>query len=64
MKITNVTEYDNMTNDYYNNICTTNDYNFDQIIPSLLLTVPYCLSFLCLLSLMIYTLVKPLINNK
>ena len=69
MYITNVTVYDNMTDDYNNgssknNICTLNDKNNDIIKPTLLLTVPCGSSFLCLLSLMIYTLIKHLLNNK
>ena len=31
----NVTEYDNMTDDYYNN-CTDSENNIDIIIPTLL----------------------------
>ena len=50
MHITNVTEYDNMTNDYnntlsLNNNCTNNENNIDMIIPTLLLTIPCGLSF-------------------
>ena len=59
MYISNVTEYDNMTSDCNNNICTTKDYNFNLIIPSLLLTIPCGLSFLCFMSLILYTLFKP-----
>ena len=68
MNITNVTDYDIMTDAYNKNLsinkCTTNDYNIDLIIPSLLLTVACGLSFLCLLSLMVYTLIKLLFNIK
>ena len=69
MYITKVTDYDNMTNDYnntlsLNNICTNSEIIIDIIIPSILLTIPCGLSFLCLLSLMIYTLIKHLFNNK
>ena len=49
----NISEYDN----------TTNDCNFDIIIPALLFTIPCGLSFLCLISLIVYTLIKPLINK-
>ena len=56
-----------MTDDYDNklsiNNCTTIDYNIDLIIPSLLLTIPCGLSFLCLLSLIIYALSKPLFKK-
>ena len=58
----------NTTNDYdiitdYDN-CTNNEDNFDVIIPTLLLTIPCGQSFLCLMSMMVYTLIKPLFNNK
>ena len=69
MYITKVTDYDNMTDDHndtlsINNNCTDNENNIDIIIPTLLLTKPCAPSFLCLLSLMAYTLIKPLFNNK
>ena len=60
MYIANVIDYDNMT-DFYTN-CTNNESNIDIIIPSLLLTIPCGLSFLCLMSLMVYTLMKLLIK--
>ena len=44
--------------------CTNNGNNIDKIIPTLLLTKPFGLSFLCLMSLMVYTLIKNLFNNK
>ena len=69
MYITNVTEYDNGTDDYnnrlsINNNCTNNGNNIDINILTFLLTIPIGLSFSCFLSLMIYTLIKPLLNNK
>ena len=70
MYITNVTDFDDMTDDYYNNSlsinnnCTGNENNIDIIILTLLLTIPCGLSFLCLMSLMIYILIKPLITVK
>ena len=70
MDITNITDdYDNVTSTAYNNItdthnCTDNENNIDIIIPALLFTLPCGLSFLCLLNLMVYTLIKPLFNNK
>ena len=68
MNITNITDYDNMTDEYNNSLsiynCTTNDYNIDLSIPSLLLTIPCGFSFSCLISFMIYTLIKPLFNTK
>ena len=58
MNITNITDdYDNITE--YDN--TT---DIDIIIPTLLFTIPCGLSFLCLMSLMVYTLIKPLFNKK
>ena len=68
MYITNVIYFDNMTDDYNNSLskkfnCTLNEKNIDIITPTLLLTIPCGLSFLCLLSLMLYTLVELLFNN-
>ena len=55
----------NITNDYeYDNTTETNICNIDIIIPALLFTIPCGLSFLCLISLMVYTLIKPLFNSK
>ena len=71
MDIINVTDYDNITD--FNNIsvtnislynCTNNENDIDIIIPALLFTIPCGLSFLCLISLMVYTLIKPLLNKK
>ena len=60
MYVTKITDdYDNIANK-----CTNNEKNIDIIIPSLLLTIPCGLSFSCLTSLMVYTLIKPLFNNK
>ena len=68
MYVTNVTDdYDNITNNYDNitfTKCTNNENNIDIIIPTLLLRVPCGLSLLCMLSLMIYTLIKHLITKK
>ena len=44
--------------------CTDNENNIDIIKPVLLFKIPCGLSFLCLISLMVYTLVKPFINKK
>ena len=60
MYVTNVTDHDNLT--LCN--CTDNENNIDIIIPTLLFTIPCGLSFLCLISIMVYTLIKPLLNNK
>ena len=45
-------------------ICTNNENFIGIIIPALLLTISCGLSFLCLLSWMVYTLIKPLIKNQ
>ena len=63
MNITNITdEYDNITE--YANTTDTKDCNIDIIIPALLFTIPSGLSFLCLISLLVYTIFKPLFNKK
>ena len=63
MNILNITDdYDNITEN--DNTTDTNICNIDIIIPVLLFTIPCGLSFLCLISLMIYTLIKPLLNKK
>ena len=62
MNITNVTEYDNMT--LCN--CTTNDNNNTniEIVIPLITIIPCAVSLICLVSLMVYTLIKPLFNKK
>ena len=61
MYTVNVTDdYDNMTLCH----CTNTENNIDIIIPALLFTIPCGVSFLCLMSLMVYTLIKPLFNKK
>ena len=62
MNIINVTDLDNITD--YDNTTDTNNCNIDIIIPALLFTIPCGLSFLCLMSLIVYTLIKPLFNKK
>ena len=71
MDIINVTDFDNITE--YDNItstntttcnCTDNENDIDIIIPALLFTIPCGLSLLCLICLMAYTLIKPLIRKK
>ena len=66
MYIVNVTDdYDNITsNNMTLSNCTDNENNIDIFIPALLLTIPCGISFLCLISLMVYTLIKPLFNKK
>ena len=44
--------------------CRNNENHIDIITPILLLTIPRGLSFLCLMSLMVYTLITPLFDNK
>ena len=44
--------------------CTDNENNIDIIIPALSFTIPCGPSFLCLISLMVYNLIKPLFNIK
>ena len=73
MNVTNITdEYNDSSTtnitDKYNNTsspkCTIIEYDFDIIIPALLLTIPCGLSFLCLMTLKVYTLIKTLLKNK
>ena len=64
----NVTDYDNMTDDYYNkllinNNCTNTENNIEIIIP-LFTIIPCGLSLICLTSFMVYTLIKPLFKSK
>ena len=57
----------NITDDYdiiTTTNCTDNENIFDIFMPTLLLSVPCGPSFLCLLSLLLDTLIKPLIPNK
>ena len=58
----------NITDDYkdtisINNNCTNNDKNIEITIP-LNAIIPCGLSLICLISLMVYTISKPLFNNK
>ena len=61
MCIRNVTDGYNDTLSINNN-CTNNDNNFEIVIP-LITIVPCGMSLICLISLMVYTLVKPLLNK-
>ena len=58
-------DYDNIisTNMTLSN-CTTNENIIDIIIPTLILTKPCGLSFLRLMSLMVYAIIKTLVINK
>ena len=73
MNVTSTTtnDYDNITSSNYKHydirtltICTNKEKTIDIFIPTLLLTIPCGLSFLCLMSLMMYTLIKLLSSNK
>ena len=57
----NVTDYDNLT---LRN-CTNNDNNDNiiEILIPLFTIIPCGLSLICLISLMVYTLIKPLFNK-
>ena len=54
----------NNYNDTLSSNCTNNENNIDTTLPILLQTIPCGLSFSCLMSLMVYTINKHLINNK
>ena len=58
----------NITDDYNDTIsiksnCTNNDKNIEIIIP-LFTIIPCGMSHICLISLLVYTLIKPLFNKK
>ena len=59
MYITNITD----TNDTDILDDDNKDCDLDIIIPVLLFSIPFGLHFLCIISIMVYTLVKPLINK-
>ena len=66
VKITN--DYDKTTSSKYENYdnmtltnCTYNENNIDKLIPTLFYTIPCGLSCLYFMSLIVYTLIKPLI---
>ena len=62
MYITNITDDYNDTISINNN-CTNSENNIEIVIP-LITIVPCGMSLICLISLMVYTLVKPLFNKK
>ena len=64
MYITNITDYDNMTDAYNNNNCTNNDNTNIEIVIPLITIIPCGMSPICLISRMVYTLIKPLFNKK
>ena len=63
MNISNITD----TIDDYNNTltsnCTDND-NIIELVTPLITIVPCGMSLICLISFMVYTLIKPLFNKK
>ena len=71
MYIANVTNYyENITSSKYINYdnmiltnYTNNENNIEKMIP-LFTIIPCGISLMCLLSLMVYTLIKPLFNKK
>ena len=63
MIISNITD---TIDDYKNTLtskCTDNDNNIEIVIP-LITIVPWGMSLTCLISFMVYTLIKPLFNKK
>ena len=71
MYITNFTNgYDNITSSNYTHFdnmtltnCTNNENNIEIVIP-IITIIPCRMSLICLISLMIYILVKPLLTRK
>ena len=61
MYVINITGLNTTDNITFSN-CTDNKNNFGIFIPAVLLTKPCGQSFLCLMSLMVSTLIKPLIR--
>ena len=64
-----VIDYDHMTDDFNDSLSlntnrTINENSIGIIIPTLILKLPRGLSFLCMLSLMVYTVDKLLFNKK
>ena len=62
MNVTNITDDYNDTISINSN-CTNNHNKIEIIIP-LITIIPCGMSLICLTSLMVYTLVKPLIRKK
>ena len=56
-------DYDNMTIDYININCTDNE-NIVEIILPLFTIIPCGMSLISLISLMVYTLIKPLFKKR
>ena len=53
----------NITDDYNDTLSINNDTNIEIVIP-LITIIPCGMSLICLISLMVYTLIKPLFNKK
>ena len=58
----------NITDDYNNTLpmninCTNNENNIEIVMP-LITIIPCGMSLICLISLIVYTLIKPLLNKK
>ena len=65
MYVRNITKtYDNISKYNITANRTVNENFIDILILTLLLTLPYGISFLCLMSLMVYTIKKTLFNIK
>ena len=62
MYIANITDAYNDTI-LINNNCTNSENNYEIVIPSITI-IPCVMSLVCLISLMVYTLIKPLFNKK
>ena len=62
MYITNITDDNNDTLSININ-CTNNDNNIQMIVP-LFTIIPCGMSLICLISLMVSTLIKPLLTKK
>ena len=62
MNITNITD-DDIENITLCN-CTDNENSNIEIVIPLLTIIPCGMSLICLISLMVYTLIKPLFNKK
>ena len=63
MNISNITDIIHDYNSTLTSNCTDNDNNIEIAIP-LITIVPCGMSLICLISFMVYTLIKPLFNKK
>ena len=62
MYITNITDDYNDTLSINNN-CTNSENDIERVIP-LITVIPYGMSLICLIPLMVYTLIKPFFSKK